>query len=239
MIRRIFVSETDRNNLSKCKTIEDDNNKKLDFTNVVVQKPWGYEYLMYENKHAAIWILHLKKNCATSMHCHPRKKTSLILLSGKIIASSLSEWFELSPLDGLIYEEGVFHTAKAETDVMLMEIESPPNKHDLVRLKDVYGREKQGYEGIEKFSKELNRFKYISFNKKDIDKKAKKLDNISVSLKKLRSDSLYDVVKYDIQAVYCFLDGMNVGNIIEGHILNNNDNYNFNSGSLLLRIEKE
>lgn len=239
MIKRIFVTETDRNNLSKCKTEEEGKTKAVNFRNVVVEKPWGYEYLMYENYVTAVWILHLKKQCATSMHCHPGKKTSLVLLSGKIIASTLNEWFELSPLDCLLYEEGVFHTARAMTDVMLMEIETPPNKHDLVRLKDQYGREKKGYEGKDKFSKDIKHFKYISFDKKDIDRNVKKLDNITLLLKRLNLNRSYNMVKYHPAAVYCLLDGINAGNIYQGSILNSEDYSDLEGSSLLLEIQKK
>ena len=55
----------------------------LDYTEVMVTKPWGYEYLMYQNEDIAIWSLHIDYGKQTSLHCHPRKKTGLILLSGE------------------------------------------------------------------------------------------------------------------------------------------------------------
>src|SRR5581483_4245145 len=129
MIKRIFVSETDRSNLSQSKTIQDPGPDYFNYKGIVVNKPWGYEYLMFENDYVAIWMLHLKKDHATSMHCHPRKRASMIVISGKVLASTLNQWFELSHLDGLIYEEGVFHTSKAlSDDTMIMEIETPPIK---------------------------------------------------------------------------------------------------------------
>ena len=48
----------------------------------VVKKPWGYEYLAYKNKHVALWFLHIKHTHSTSLHCHPKKTTGLILLDG-------------------------------------------------------------------------------------------------------------------------------------------------------------
>ena len=54
-----------------------------EFENVEVKKPWGFEYLMYGNDQVALWYLHLNAGAATSLHCHPRKKTGLVLLSGK------------------------------------------------------------------------------------------------------------------------------------------------------------
>lgn len=50
-----------------------------EFQGVIVSKPWGYEYLMYQNGIVTLWYLHIEHGCGTSMHCHPRKKTGLIL----------------------------------------------------------------------------------------------------------------------------------------------------------------
>ena len=41
------------------KTSKIDSSKK-DYSKVVVRKPWGYEYLTYQSKEVAVWILHLK-----------------------------------------------------------------------------------------------------------------------------------------------------------------------------------
>ena len=43
---------------------------------------------------------------------------------------------------------GLFHSTKALTDnALIFEIETPKDKHDLVRLNDEYGRSKKSYEG--------------------------------------------------------------------------------------------
>lgn len=192
MIRRIYVSEIDRDNLSKHKTIEGGPRDTFDYRNLVVRKPWGYEYLLFENDFVAIWVLHLKKSHATSMHCHPLKKTSLVVLSGIAQSSTLSGWFDLTVLDGLLIENGVFHTTKAlSEEVFVMEIETPPNKKDLVRLKDSYGREGKGYEGTNMMSRELHRFKHVFFEKKDIIKQIKKrINNIYLQMRYCSSNLL-------------------------------------------------
>ena len=46
------------------------------------RKPWGHEYLIYENQDVAIWHLFINKWERTSLHCHPNKKTGLIVLQG-------------------------------------------------------------------------------------------------------------------------------------------------------------
>ena len=49
--------------------------KNIDYSKLVVRKPWGYEYLTFQSKKVAVWILCLKKGQQTSMHVHPKKKT--------------------------------------------------------------------------------------------------------------------------------------------------------------------
>jgi len=73
-------------------------------------------------------------------------------------------------MDSLVIEKGAFHSTEAsstlpvdpasEDGIWVMEIESPPMKTDLVRLKDAYGRAGTSYEGS----------KNMVFNPKDIFK---------------------------------------------------------------------
>jgi len=114
----------------------------------VVKKPWGYEYLAYENKHAAIWFLYIKYNHATSLHCHPNKTTGLILLDGQAETSFLNNSTVLNPTNKVMIRKGLFHSTKAtdERGAWVFEIETPVDKQDLVRFKDSYGREGKPYE---------------------------------------------------------------------------------------------
>ena len=64
--------------------------KLVDFSNVIIKKPWGYEYLIYQTAKVAITILFIKKGHKTSMHCHLNKKTSLIVLDGIISLKTLN-----------------------------------------------------------------------------------------------------------------------------------------------------
>ncbi len=151
MIAHVYCSESDRESLSKIKTILPTGGN-CDYSDVIVNKPWGYEYLMYENHSVAIWVLHIKKGGQTSMHCHRKKRTSLIVLSGQVVTSCLETRHRLGPVDGIIIEESTFHTTRAVSSVgaVVIEIESPVDKSDLVRLNDSYGRKGAGYEGPEK-----------------------------------------------------------------------------------------
>jgi len=120
----------------------------MDYRKKIVDKPWGYEYLMFQNEFVAIWILFLKEGYATSMHCHPIKMTSLTVLSGQVETSSLNSKTVLNELDGIIIDKATFHSTQAISSegAFIMEIETPPNKTDLVRYKDSNGRTTSQYE---------------------------------------------------------------------------------------------
>lgn len=177
MIKRLVKSKFDIENLSRLKTFTANAQKDFNYKGIVVNKPWGYEYLMFENQHTAVWIMYLKKGHATSMHCHPNKKSSLIVLSGKIVLSSLEGWHELKKGGSAIIDEAVFHSSKAisRKGALVMEIESPPNKKDLARLKDDYGREKLEYEGEEMMNKNVSEYEYVDFHKMPLNGRCEKV----------------------------------------------------------------
>ena len=114
----------------------------------IVKKPWGYEYLVYENKDVALWFLYIAPGQSTSMHCHPKKTTGLVLLDGEAEISFLSDKRQLKSLDKVMIRRGLFHSTKAtsENGAFVFEIETPVDKQDLVRLNDLYGRESKPYE---------------------------------------------------------------------------------------------
>lgn len=117
---------------------------------VIVQKPWGYEYLAYKNSEVALWVLHIAKGEATSMHCHPTKTTGLVLLDGQSEINFISDNKILTAPAKQMIRRGLFHQTRAISDrgVIMFEFETPVDKNDLVRLKDNYGRENAGYEGV-------------------------------------------------------------------------------------------
>ena len=114
----------------------------------IVKKPWGYEYLMYENDKVALWFLHIKNGERTSMHCHPNKTTGLVLLDGEVEVSFLSNKNKLTPLSKIMIRKGLFHSTQAisEGGAYVLEIETPVDKQDLVRFQDSYGRQGKPYE---------------------------------------------------------------------------------------------
>lgn len=141
----------------------------------IVPKKWGYEYCCYENSQVGIWHLVIKPLEQTSLHSHPNKKTGLIVLDGNAKLSFLSDYVELKKMDKRIIRTGVFHqtTNIGDTDLHLIEVETPNNKTDLLRLEDSYGRAGLPYEG-ERYAGEVPLslqnvytidFKRIQFNR--------------------------------------------------------------------------
>jgi mannose-6-phosphate isomerase-like protein (cupin superfamily) len=120
----------------------------MSHVNNIVKKPWGYEYLAYENEHVALWFLYISKDQRTSMHCHPSKTTGLVVLDGGAEISFLNNKFPMSPINKMMIRKGLFHSTQATDSrgAWVLEIETPVDKQDLVRFRDSYGREGKPYE---------------------------------------------------------------------------------------------
>jgi quercetin dioxygenase-like cupin family protein len=210
MITRLYRSKSDIENLSRLKTSIPTGKDRYDYKKSVVNKPWGYEYLMFENKEVAIWMLYLSKNQSTSMHAHPNKKTTLIVIRGEVLCSTLEGFYRRKEGEGLVIGSGVFHTTKAVSNngAIIMEMETPPNKRDLVRLKDLYGREGKGYEGIKEMTRELSRYEYIDFHGINPKKrKSLKLGTCVFNLYIHGKSPIHTRLKKEQGEVFCILSG--------------------------------
>jgi len=145
------------------------------YDNRIVYKPWGYEYVVYRNSNnLSVTLLNIEYNKTTSLHCHPKKKSGFILISGKALFQ-LGLWknrseVHSSPSKRMI-ARGLFHSIKAlsTNGLLALEFETPVNKNDLVRFKDSYGRENKSYEG-KKFTKKIGS-KFIKLRKPKAGKK--------------------------------------------------------------------
>jgi mannose-6-phosphate isomerase-like protein (cupin superfamily) len=120
----------------------------MSYESTIVKKPWGYEYMVYENEDASVWFLYIAPGQSTSMHCHPKKTTGLVLLDGEAEVSFLADKRDMKALDKVMIRRGLYHSTKAVSDkgAFIFEIENPVDKHDLVRLSDKYGRASKAYE---------------------------------------------------------------------------------------------
>jgi len=216
--KRVMLSDKDRqhlNNARKRNEVRQDEQPN-DYKGKVVIKPWGYEFLMFENDSVAIWFLHIKKDHSTSMHCHPSKRTALTLLSGKAFCNTFRHRNFLSASDSLIIDAAVFHSTKALSldGISLIEVETPPIKLDLCRLEDSYGRENCGYEGYSQMATEnLESFNHIYFEINNCHKKKFAVEGkYSISMESYPSDEEFQhSFSLDPGALYCVCKGMLFG----------------------------
>src|SRR3989344_641824 len=152
MIKRIGISKKDEVALAaatSCKGAEKPVFSQPDYSAVVIEKPWGHEYSLVRSDASDAWLLSIKHGERTSMHCHPTKKTSIVLLHGECEVTTFNEKVFLKAGDGIVIDKGVFHSTMALSPlgISLLETETPVNKGDLVRLNDTYGRAGKSYEG--------------------------------------------------------------------------------------------
>lgn len=114
----------------------------------IVRKPWGYEYVAYQNDLVAMKLLHINAGERTSLHCHPNKTTGLVVIDGQARINFLADQSVLTAPAKKMIRRGLFHQTHAisEQGVKMLEIETPVDKDDLVRLEDSYGRTNMGYE---------------------------------------------------------------------------------------------
>lgn len=88
-IHKIKAKPADRQRIAEQEGRQSGDEAEFDYSDVIVIKPWGYEFLIFENDWVAIWMLHIGRKRKTSMHPHPSKVTSLVLLSGEATCSHL------------------------------------------------------------------------------------------------------------------------------------------------------
>ena len=250
MVKRVVIGKKDQitlARLSKYRTISQSKQPE-NYKNRIVLKPWGYEYLIFENKYVAVWFLHLNNGHSTSMHCHPQKKTSLILLAGKALCNTFEHRNYLECLDAIILDNAVFHSTKAlsSNGIDVIEIETPPNKTDLVRLDDEYGRASSGYEGLTEMQEDnLSMYNHFFFDEETIHQNYTLDGSYIISLDfiskkgtlKFLDDAFYSLFKGEILDEHhnVFLG---VGETEKGEVLRRRGNLQNEDQIILLKTQK-
>ena len=120
-----------------------------DIYSVVVKKPWGEEFCVFRGNNLSIWLLRIAPTQQTSLHCHPKKKTGLVVLDGIAQVSLLERSFPLTALAKINLRNLIFHQTKNTSDteqLYVLEVETPDDKMDLVRIGDSYGRTNEAFE---------------------------------------------------------------------------------------------
>ena len=138
------------------------NIKNKFYLNKTVKKPWGYEYIIYnDSSKIAVTFVHIKYGHKTSLHCHPSKKTAFIVLEGKALVQ-IGIYKEnkkiYNSLSRLVLRPGLFHSLESvsKKGLYALEFETPYDRNDLLRFKDKYGRKSKNYEGSQHTKKILN-----------------------------------------------------------------------------------
>lgn len=193
------------------------------YTNKIIKKPWGYEYLVFENEQVALWALFIAKNQQTSMHCHPNKTTGLTVLDGECEIQFFSNKFIVNELDKVMIRKGLFHSTKSisQTGSIVFEIETPNNKQDLVRFDDYYGRKGLPYEGKEFEHPKADDCLWID---KNYELNFTQFANCELKILSIENSDFFN--KFDDSANFIVLNGgimtdYNVSVVNPGDIINN------------------
>lgn len=153
-MKLLEVSIKEKEIIEKNRYIEEEQHKKIDYKEKVCVKPWGYEYLVYENNKIGMWYLLMKKGHSTSLHTHFKKDTIIIVLSGCAKIGLLNaNPIVLNTMESIYIPKYKFHSIASfsqETVILEMEIFTEKlsfsDKNDLLRLDDQYNRKSVGYE---------------------------------------------------------------------------------------------
>lgn len=134
----------------------------FDYQNQVCVKPWGHEFLIYQNEKIGIWFLKLKNGHKTSLHCHFNKDTFIIILKGSVKIDLINNVvLNLNCMDSIFLPHYNFHGLGSFSDEsFIIEIEIYNNsinvtdKNDLLRINDQYNRPDNNYQNSTTIIKE-------------------------------------------------------------------------------------
>ncbi len=126
----------------KPKTGDSPRSGRVDVT--VVQKPWGHERIWASSERYVGKVLHIAAGQELSVQYHHRKDETVHLLSGELIyrvkLDAELEDVKLNTGESFRICPGTVHQMIAVTDCDVLEV-STPEKDDIVRISDKYGRE--------------------------------------------------------------------------------------------------
>ena len=123
----------------------------------LISQPWGHEHRVYDDALLDVWVQTLAAATSTSMHCHPRKDTFLLCLEGRgEVITGAGRVISFVSGGALHIEQGAAHRLAASTDMIVVEIETPRDKFDLVRLAEDSRRAGPSYEGANAVTRHLD-----------------------------------------------------------------------------------
>jgi quercetin dioxygenase-like cupin family protein len=110
-----------------------------------VEKPWGYELWWARTDRYVGKLIHINKGHALSLQYHNKKDETIYVSVGKMLFESgpsadRLQAREMGPGDVVHVTPPTVHRMTAIDDTDIFEV-STPEVEDVVRLKDLYGRE--------------------------------------------------------------------------------------------------
>jgi mannose-6-phosphate isomerase-like protein (cupin superfamily) len=112
-----------------------------------ITKPWGHEIRVYDDRWIDVWQLFVDAGRGTSLHAHPRKDTYLVCVEGEgLLLTGRGDAITLREGTVLRVRPGALHASFSILGMILLEVELPRDKFDLVRIDDRYGRAGEAYE---------------------------------------------------------------------------------------------
>jgi rfaE bifunctional protein nucleotidyltransferase chain/domain len=118
-----------------------------DYNNKVCIKPWGHEFLIYQNNKIGIWYLKINNTGKTSLHTHFNKDTFIIVIKGSLKIELIDDIINLNEMDYLFIPHYKFHSIGSfSPESYMIEIEvyndsiNFTDKNDLLRINDIYNR---------------------------------------------------------------------------------------------------
>ena len=110
-----------------------------------VEKPWGFELWWARTDRYVGKLIHINKGHALSLQYHNKKDETIYVAAGKMLFESgptadALQAREMRPGDVVHVVPPTVHRMTAIEDTDIFEV-STPEVEDVVRLKDLYGRE--------------------------------------------------------------------------------------------------
>ena len=240
----LTISKSDMDIVNNYMHIKNEDHSNVPYENGVCVKPWGHEFLIYENKKIGMWFLNIKKNTGTSLHCHFNKDTYIIVLEGCAKITLINNEIRyINCMESIYIPKYKFHSIKSFSDnVIVLEIEIFSNtvnfsdKNDLLRIDDDYNRKPVGYESSVNFEKNnLENFQHFSL----LENQIVNMHDFSIVLNTVKkTDELLSLVsnEYNILVSGNIFD--NMIHMKEGSLININKDMQIDNTVSILSIKK-
>lgn len=201
----------------------------IDYNKTICVKPWGHEFLIFQNKNIGIWFLKLNKGHKTSLHCHFNKDTFIIVLKGSAkIALINDQVVNLNNMESIFLPHYKFHgigTYSDETYIMEIEIYNKSidftDKNDLLRIDDLYKRNNNNYESsVTTVKDNLDDYEYF-YLKNNFNQI---VQDVEIKVVEINSQNANNIVKSNNFTI--LLDGciyQNFKYLREGSIINSTE----------------